>query len=84
LKALAQDRAFDLLFTDVVLPHGMSGVELASQVRHVRPDMKVVLTSGYPADALTRYGYSDAGIPLLRKPFKRGELVETFRTVLTA
>jgi CheY-like chemotaxis protein len=56
LKVLRSDPAIDLLFTDVVLPGGMSGVELARQARQIRPDLKVLLTSGYPDGALQERG----------------------------
>jgi PAS domain S-box-containing protein len=82
LKVLRRDRGFDLLFTDVVLPQGMSGVELAKQAREVSPDLKVLLTSGYPEEAFQHQGRPDEDVPLLRKPFRRMELAKAIRAVL--
>ena len=82
LELLALGPAFDLLFTDVVLPKGMSGVELARTVREIRPDLKVVLTSGYAEDAFEHHERPEPGTPLLRKPYRRKDLAETIRTAL--
>jgi CheY-like chemotaxis protein len=82
LEMIEQGRRFDLLFTDVVLPQGMSGVELARRTRLLCPDMKVLLTSGYPEEAFEHHGRPDAGTLLLRKPYRRRELAETLRRVL--
>jgi CheY-like chemotaxis protein len=82
LEMIEQGRRFDLLFSDVVLPQGMSGVELARRTRLLCPDMKVLLTSGYPEEAFEHHGRPDAGTLLLRKPYRRRELAETLRRVL--
>jgi CheY-like chemotaxis protein len=83
LSALKQGDRFDLLFTDVVLPKGMSGVELAEHARQIRPDIKVLLTSGYSEGVFQQQGTADGkGIPLLRKPYRRKALAEMLRNVL--
>jgi PAS domain S-box-containing protein len=82
LDLLEQEQPFDILFTDVVLPKGMSGVELAMRARKVRPELKVVLTSGYPEEVFEQHGRPAADTPLLHKPYRRKELVETLREVL--
>jgi PAS domain S-box-containing protein len=82
LELLNQGRPFDLLFTDVVLPKGMSGVELARLVRTLRPRLKVVLTSGYAEDAFEHHGRPEPGTPLLRKPYRRKDLADTIRAAL--
>jgi PAS domain S-box-containing protein len=82
LDLLRGERPFDLLFTDVVLPRGMSGVELASHARRIRPGIKVLLTSGYPEEVFEHHGSPEQGTLLLRKPYKRRELAETLRKVL--
>jgi CheY-like chemotaxis protein len=82
LDLLEQEQPFDVLFTDVVLPRGMSGVELAMRASKVRPELKVVLTSGYSEDVFEQHGRPTADMPLLRKPYRRQELVETLRKVL--
>jgi CheY-like chemotaxis protein len=82
LDLLREDPRFDLLFTDVVLPRGMSGVELATRARLIRPDLKVLLTSGYPEEVFEHHGSPAEGTLLLRKPYKRKDLAETLRKVL--
>jgi signal transduction histidine kinase len=82
LRILEQTRDFDLLFTDVVLPHGMSGVELAQRVRAMGLDTKVLLTSGYAEEVFAQHGKPPADVLLLRKPYRRKELAETLRIVL--
>jgi CheY-like chemotaxis protein len=82
LQALARDTTFNLLFTDVVLPKGMSGVELARQAKAFRPDLKVLLTSGYSEDVFEQHGRLSSETLLLQKPYKRRELAETLRRAL--
>jgi CheY-like chemotaxis protein len=82
LALLQDNREFDLLFTDVVLPHGMSGVELARHARAIRPELKVLLTSGYPEEVFEQHGRPDPQTPLLRKPSRRKDLAEAVRKAL--
>jgi len=70
-----------LLLTDVVMP-GMSGVDLARQLRQHDPRLKVLFISGYTDDALVRHGVLDAGYFILSKPFSRNALLSKVRTVL--
>jgi PAS domain S-box-containing protein len=79
-----QQEYFDLLFTDVVLPKGINGVELARKAQDLRPDMRVLLTSGYPEETFQHHGRPAQGTRLLRKPYRRKELAETIRKVLDA
>ena len=72
----------DLLFSDVVLPNGMNGAELAARARLLRPGMKVLFTSGYARDALTHHGRLDAGVEVIGKPFTFAELAARVRGVL--
>src|SRR4028118_1705220 len=72
LKQLALDDSFnfDLLFTDAVMPEGVSGIELARRVRRAfGSDLKVLLTSGYPREALEEADQLNADLPLLPKPY---------------
>ncbi len=71
----------DLLFSDVVMPGGMNGLQLAVEARRLRPDLKVLLTSGYTAGIETT---STEDIPLLTKPYDRGQLASQLRAVLQA
>src|SRR5262245_64045009 len=66
---------FDLLFSDVVMPGPMDGVELARRAREHRPDLKVMLTSGYPDLKSARsLEESDVRWRILKKPYRRREL----------
>ena len=76
-----QDR-IDLLLTDVVLPNGAQGPELAEQARIRRAKLKVVYMSGYPRDAVFRTGLVNNRMPLLTKPFSRAELAKIVRDAL--
>jgi CheY-like chemotaxis protein/HPt (histidine-containing phosphotransfer) domain-containing protein len=81
-RVLEGTEGIDLLLTDVVLPNGMSGLNLAHQARSLRPNLKVLLASGFSATAFEAEGGTD--LPLLKKPFKRQELAEAVRRVLEA
>ncbi|WP_313807133.1 GAF domain-containing protein [Sphingobium sp.] len=74
-------QAIDLLFTDIVMP-GMSGSELGERARALRPELKVLFTSGYPRDGVMRDGRLEAGIALLPKPFALGDLAGQIRGLL--
>lgn len=74
--------AFDLLFTDVVMPGGMNGPELAAEVHRLRPGIKVLFTSGYSDNAITHQGRLDTGMHLLNKPYRQVELARKVRYVL--
>ncbi len=72
----------DLLLTDVVLPKGMNGPELARRTRARRPGVKVLYMSGYPRDAVFGDGPPEAQARLLSKPFSKEELAQTVRRAL--
>jgi len=73
---------FDLLFTDIIMPGGSDGSELAKEVRRLRPSVKVLFTSGYTDNAMVRQGRLDPGVPLLQKPYRRVDLSRMVRTAL--
>ncbi len=75
-EKLDAGRRFDLLFTDVILPGGMNGVEIAEQVRIRQPDIKVLYTTGYSENAVITDGQFDKGISVIKKPFRRAALLE--------
>jgi CheY-like chemotaxis protein len=73
---------FDLLFTDVIMPGGMSGRELAEEVGKRRPGTRVLYTSGYTDNAIVHHGRLDEGVLLLTKPYRRSELARMVRQAL--
>ena len=80
LKRLKSGDSFDLLFSDVVLPGGINGVDLAQWAVKRNPDLKVLLTSGYPNDVGTQRGAVE--FVLLKKPYTQSELARKVRDVL--
>jgi signal transduction histidine kinase/ActR/RegA family two-component response regulator len=72
LGAIANDRQVDVVFSDVMMPGGMNGVELVRELRRRRPDVPVLLTSGY-ADAVRRDADA-AGVMILPKPYQITDL----------
>ncbi len=72
----------DLLFTDVMMPGGMKGAELAHLARQQMPGLAVLFTSGYAQDSIVHDGRLDAGVQLLSKPYAREALARKLREVL--
>jgi hypothetical protein len=71
----------DLLITDMTLPQ-RNGRELAEELKHLRPDLKVLYVSGYTDDASVYAGDLPAGAAFLQKPFTLGSLLKNVRDVL--
>jgi signal transduction histidine kinase/ActR/RegA family two-component response regulator len=82
LSALAARNDIDLLFTDVGLPGGMNGRQLAQEAVRRRPKLRVLFTSGYARDALAHEGRLDPGVDLIAKPFTRVALASKVREAL--
>ena len=82
LAILAHDPAFDLLFSDVVLPGGLSGPQLAQQAMQRVPTLRALLASGYPRDALSGLVGDLADVALLSKPYSRDDLARAVRQAL--
>ncbi|SDH80726.1 PAS fold-containing protein [Bradyrhizobium sp. Rc2d] len=82
LQLIEAGQPFDLLFTDIVIPGGMSGRELAEEVAKRRPGLKVLYTSGYTDNAIVHHGKLDDGVMLLTKPYRRNQLAEMIRKAL--
>jgi CheY-like chemotaxis protein len=72
----------DLLFTDVVLPGGMTGAVLADKARVLRPGLKVLFTTGYARNAIVHHGRLDPGVELITKPFSYSDLASRIRDLL--
>ncbi|WP_249135843.1 MULTISPECIES: PAS domain-containing sensor histidine kinase [unclassified Bradyrhizobium] len=82
LAIVNRGAAFDLLFTDVVMPGSMNGRQLAETLMAGRPSLRVLFTSGYSDGALPLKNRAGHGIPLLTKPYRRAELARTLRRCL--
>jgi len=77
-----ETRMVDLLFTDVVLPGGMTGARLAEQARAIRPGLKVLFTTGYARNAIVHHGRLDPGVELITKPYSYADLAARIRDIL--
>jgi PAS domain S-box-containing protein len=84
LALLADHPDVDLLFTDVILPGGVSGRQLAESAERLRPGLKVLFTSGYTRNSVVHQGRLNHGVSFLAKPYKREELARKLREVLDA
>jgi signal transduction histidine kinase len=84
LEELAAEPAYDLLFTDIVLPNGTDGAELARQARLRQPAIKVLFTSGYNESDALRSERAHTRIELISKPYRRADLATKIREVLDA
>jgi CheY-like chemotaxis protein len=82
LAILRRHNDVDLLFSDVVMPEGMSGIELARTARRLRPDTKVLLSSGHPGD--TRSWSARPEFPFIAKPYRPSTLSQKIADVLAA
>ncbi|MDA9501113.1 ATP-binding protein [Bradyrhizobium sp. CCBAU 11357] len=82
LALVDQGAKFDLLFTDIIMPGGMNGHELAEAVRLRRPGVRVLYTSGYTDNTIVHDGHLDPGVALLFKPYRKAELAQKIREAL--
>jgi PAS domain S-box-containing protein len=82
LAIIGRGEAFDLLFTDVVMAGGMSGIELVRQARQTRPDLKVLFTSGYAEPAVMTQALLAENAAWLGKPYSTQELDQKLRELL--
>jgi len=71
-----------LLLSDMILPGGRNGRQLAEELQSVSPDLKVMYMSGYTENAVLHHGRLDAGVALLQKPFRASDLSMLVRQVL--
>lgn len=84
LELLARVPDVDLLFTDVCMPGGMGGREVADKARQIRPGLKVLFASGYFEGALVRDGAVQEGVQFIVKPYRKTELAQKLKEVLSA
>ncbi|HEX5452989.1 MAG TPA: GAF domain-containing protein [Stellaceae bacterium] len=80
-RVLASDERIDLLLTDVVMPNGVSGIDLAKEARRLRQDLRIVIVSGYLRDGNPNAAMSP-GMIFLEKPFRQSELADTIALAL--
>ncbi|WP_404372302.1 PAS domain-containing protein [Sphingomonas sp. MMS24-J45] len=83
LRVLEEHPEIVLMFTDVVMPE-MNGAKLAEAARVLRPDLKILFTTGYTRNAVVHNGTLDEGVDLIGKPFSLEALAAKIRTVLEA
>jgi signal transduction histidine kinase/CHASE3 domain sensor protein/CheY-like chemotaxis protein len=83
LVIIDNGQPFDLLFTDVIMPGGMTGRQLADETAKRRPGIKVLYTSGYTDNAIVHHGRLDKGVLLLTKPYRKSQLAKMVRRALT-
>jgi PAS domain S-box-containing protein len=80
VTVLETDAAIDVMFSDVIMPNGMNGVELSRKAREMRPGLKILLASGYPMSALPSEGLG-AGVSFISKPYRWTELADKLRVL---
>jgi CheY-like chemotaxis protein len=78
----SHDGPLHLLLTDVVLPRGLQGPDLARELTTRRPGLAVLFMSGYPRDAMVNAGRLDEGVRLVEKPFSPGTITRAVREAL--
>ncbi|MEG3088305.1 PAS domain S-box protein [Sphingomonas sp. PB4P5] len=82
LKVINSDMRIDLLVTDVGLPGGLNGRQVADAARSVRPGLKVLFITGYAENAVLSHGHLDAGMHVLTKPFGMDVLATRIRSLI--
>lgn len=82
LKILESDKRVDLLITDVGLPGGMNGRQLADAARTRRPDLKILFITGYAENAVLSHGHLAPGMHVLTKPFSMDAMAQRITELL--
>lgn len=77
LDVLKGPQQFDLLFSDIVMPGRMTGVQLAMALRQTHPELPILLTSGYAEAAIVGVSTLDERISILRKPYRQAQLASS-------
>jgi signal transduction histidine kinase/CheY-like chemotaxis protein len=81
IALLRTDQHIDLLFTDVVMPRGANGVEVAREAQRLRRGIKILLTSGYTPEILAQQG-ANGNFPVFIKPYRPQDLVQEVRRIM--
>jgi len=84
LRLLQDEAGVDLLFTDVIMAGGMTGLDLAREARRRRPDLRILFTSGYAEPAAIKGGLPTTHAAWLGKPYSMGELDAKLRELLAS
>ena len=84
LEMLTAGLAADLVFSDIIMPGGVSGFELARRLRELRPDVPVLLTSGFPDEVARLEGEDQQTLRVLRKPYAQDDLAREISAALRA
>jgi len=82
LEVVERHPEIDLLLTDIVMPGGMNGVELAQRIQRILPAIKVIYSSGFPTGALAERNLPLVDGPLLHKPYRRAEFGNMVRSAM--
>jgi len=82
LAILNRGDPVDLVLTDLIMPGGLSGRDVAIRARQIKPDVKVLLTSGYAEELVRGDDLQRENLRVLRKPYQQADLVATLRDVL--
>lgn len=82
MECLGDGQRFDLLFTDIIMPDGMMGYQLAAGARQVQPGLKVLFTTGYAKPEMTTEADEATSGPVLRKPYRKQDLATAVRAAL--
>lgn len=83
MSIIRSDDRIDLLITDVGLPNGMNGRQVADAARQVRPNLKVLFVTGYAENAVLNHGHLDAGMEVITKPFDLTVMADRIRTIIS-
>lgn len=81
LAVLRRDTGIDILFSDIVMPRGMNGVELAREASRLRPSLRVLLASGYALSALSADHGMSEDFAFIRKPYRGTDLARMLRSL---
>ena len=79
LAILKRGTPIDILFTDIVMPNGMNGIELAREARQLRPEIRVLLASGYSRERLE----ARDDMAFIAKPYKMADLARHLEAITT-
>jgi len=83
LEILRSDNRVDLLISDVGLPDGMNGRQLADAARRLRPSLKILFITGYAEQAILDNGKMEPGMQVMTKPFAMNDIAVRIKSILT-